>query len=191
MATDQRPHCHRHLLGSITYAENQRPGEISTMRHGSMIAAILAASGMLLGLVPIAATSSSAATPDRGRNVTVENDGTYPWRACDHTCTRDIEVTARGTKDVYRQRIYARNSFDLGRVESFDLSESFHYSDRSVYTMNYSVRVSSSSFDDSTIRLIVRELHNGPIPSGLYASVYCTEWRPSTGSDKSSCAPRP
>src|ERR1700722_5018634 len=177
MATHQRPHCHRHLLGSITYAD-QRPGEISTMRRNSMITAILAASGMLIALVPIGATSSGAATQDRGRTVTVENDGTYPWRACDHTCTREIEVTARGTKDIYRQRINAHKSFDLGRVESFDLSESFRYSDRSVYTMNYSVRVSSSSFDDSAIRLIVGELHIGPIPSGLYASVSCTEWRP-------------
>lgn len=168
------------------------------MRTRAAVATFIASAGLLLSLIPFGSASAGAATEDRGSTVTIQNNryGNSDWRwpTCENRrpCTQQVEVdvSRSGSSGTYKPpvRIYSSSPVSLGRVESFEVIESYNYRTSSVnnasFTYRYLVRVPTGT---DTIPLTLSEMHAGKVSSGVWMDVRCRHWTDTTGSLEASC----
>jgi hypothetical protein len=202
MATGSSLGCYPKCLCSILEARaSTRRG--SDMRTRAAVATLMASAGLLLSLIPFSSASAGAATEDRGSVVTIQNnvhldpDGSSSDRSLPpcfgHTpCRQNVEVefSRSGSSGTYKPpvRLYAFSPVSLGRVESFEVIESYSFRTSSVnnasFTYRYFVSVSTGT---TTVPLTLREMQAGNVPSGVRMDVRCRHWTDTTGSLEASC----
>jgi hypothetical protein len=173
------------------------------MRTRAAVGTLVATAGLLLSLIPFCSASAGAATEDRGSIVTIQNnvhlnpDGRISggtWTTCSGStpCRQNVEVdfSHSGSSGAYKPpvRLFSFSPVSLGRVESFEVIDSYEYRTSSVnnasFTYRYFVSMPTGS---STFPLTLSEMHAGKVPSGVRMDVRCRRWTDTTGSVEASC----
>jgi hypothetical protein len=173
------------------------------MRTRAAAATLMASAGLLLSLIPFSSASAGAATEDRGSIVTIQNnvllnpDGRISggnWTTCSGRtpCRQNVEVdvSRSGSSGTYKPpvRIYSFSPVSLGRVESFEVIESYEYRTSSVNNASFTYRYFvSMPTGTNTIPLTLSEMHAGKVPSGVRMDARCRHWTDTTGSLEASC----